>query len=169
MRKMIIALNGMAAISIIEHNFCHAISLYKEALKIAEENSDNFRIDPLLSLHIHHNMADVLPITSGHLQPSSCLKLCTENSVENTSIDKKDTKHDTYQQILPEPFSDDYLRKKCEDIKEKYLSCFISKLSLAQQEFRNSYSQVCFNFFRCIFFSFFNITCNMLTNTTTLI
>lgn len=169
MRKMIIALNGMAAISIIEHNFCHAISLYKEALKIAEENSDNFRIDPLLSLHIHHNMADVLPITSGHLQPSSCLKLCTENSVENTSKDKKDTKHDTYQQILPEPFSDDYLRKKCEDIKEKYLSCFISKLSLAQQEFRNSYSQVCFNFFRCIFFSFFNITCNMLTNTTTLI
>lgn len=159
MRKIIIALNGMAAISIIEQNFGHAISLYKEALKTAAENSDNFRIDPLLNLHIHHNMADVLPFASGHLQSSSCPKLCTENSGENTfeglncksedfdaKEDKKDTEHGTYQQAPPEPPSDGYLRKKCEDIKEKYLSGFISKLSLAQQEFRNSYSQVYFHF-----------------------
>ena len=39
--------------------------------------------------------------------------------------------------------SDQFFRTVCENLKQKYLSLFYSKLSLAQQEFWKSYEQVC--------------------------
>ena len=41
-------------------------------------------------------------------------------------------------------FSDASLRIACDNIKQKYLSVFSSKLSMAQQEFNKSYTQVFF-------------------------
>lgn len=34
--------------------------LYNEALTLAEDHSEDFRVDPLLNIHIHHNLAEIL-------------------------------------------------------------------------------------------------------------
>ena len=61
MRRLVLALNGLAGIAIIETNSTEAVSLYKEALALAEEHSEDFRLDPLLNIHILHNLAEILP------------------------------------------------------------------------------------------------------------
>lgn len=63
LRKSVVALNGLAGIAIIEQDFSKAVSLYREALALAEEHSEDFRLDALLNIHIHHNLADILPLT----------------------------------------------------------------------------------------------------------
>ncbi|XP_057980815.1 uncharacterized protein LOC131166357 isoform X2 [Malania oleifera] len=68
LRRLVVALNGLAGIAIINQNFSQAVSLYEDALTFAEEHSEDFRLDPLLNLHIHHNLAEILPLTSGHSQ-----------------------------------------------------------------------------------------------------
>jgi E3 ubiquitin-protein ligase SHPRH len=42
--------------------------LYKEALDFARQNIDDFRVDPLLNLHINHNLAELLRTSSEYLQ-----------------------------------------------------------------------------------------------------
>ncbi|OVA17306.1 SNF2-related [Macleaya cordata] len=195
LRKLIVALNGLAGIAVIEQDLSRAVSLYREALTLAEEYSDDFRLDPLLNLHIHHNLAEILPSTSGYSQEcqsmggqfpeypeknasklhgvdefnqyslkrqrvtkDSSSDLTTEygNSVQEGELSHfsselsttgvngdKGTEHDAQPQVSSRSFSEGCLRTTCENIKQKYLSVFISKLSLAQQEFRNSYMQVC--------------------------
>ncbi|KAL0316994.1 UNVERIFIED_CONTAM: E3 ubiquitin-protein ligase SHPRH [Sesamum angustifolium] len=71
LRKLIVALNGLAGIAIIKHDFPGAVSLYKEALDLVEEHSCDFRLDPLLNIHIHYNLAEVLPPTEKSLQQMS--------------------------------------------------------------------------------------------------
>lgn len=68
LRKIVVALNGLAGIAIIEQKNQEAISLYKEALDLAHRNFDDFRIDPLLNLHINHNLAEMLTTSSEYLQ-----------------------------------------------------------------------------------------------------
>ncbi|KAK9124782.1 hypothetical protein Sjap_014384 [Stephania japonica] len=214
LRKLVVALNGMAGIAIIEKDLSRALSLYEEALTLAEEHSNDFRLDPLLNLHIHHNLAEILSVTSGCLQSFQYVKglghanndeKCSgdseldEHPVKKRNIDigqslelpsslghklpafsssgmtlnvsgeKRSSdgcgKNEDYEekQSGDEEFDQDpvkrrkiiavvissssrdinYARQTCEDIKLKYLSVFISKLSLAQLEFRNSYLQVC--------------------------
>ncbi|KAK9159338.1 hypothetical protein Scep_005912 [Stephania cephalantha] len=256
LRKLVVALNGMAGVAIIEKDHSRALSLYEEALTLAEEHSNDFRLDPLLNLHIHHNLAEILSVTPGCLQsfqyvkeidhannedkcfgdfdehpvkkrnidiglslelPSrlghpNCDKLpassssgmtlnvsgekrsrdgceknedyeekqsgddkCDQDPVKRGKISSKHSlelptslKHincqerlsdlgtslaasgtnggnnDTDQSRLSSSSRDiNYARQTCENIKQKYLSVFISKLSLAQLEFRNSYLQVC--------------------------
>ncbi|XP_022745300.1 E3 ubiquitin-protein ligase SHPRH isoform X3 [Durio zibethinus] len=60
LRMLVSALNGLAGIAIIEEKLSQAVSLYKEALDITKEHSEDFRLDPLLSIHIHHNLAEIL-------------------------------------------------------------------------------------------------------------
>lgn len=60
LRKVVSSLNGLAGIAIIQGELSRAASLYKEALALADEHSKDFRVDPLLNLHIHHNLAEVL-------------------------------------------------------------------------------------------------------------
>ncbi|XP_057849243.2 uncharacterized protein LOC131060147 isoform X2 [Cryptomeria japonica] len=64
LRKLIVALNGMAALAIIEKDLSHAVSLYREALTITEEYREDFRLDPLLNLHIVHNLAEIIDMSS---------------------------------------------------------------------------------------------------------
>ncbi len=59
-RSLIGALNGLAALALIENNVGLAVSIYREALASSEENSDDIRVDPLQKLHTLHNLAEVL-------------------------------------------------------------------------------------------------------------
>ncbi|KAL6896865.1 hypothetical protein ACP4OV_007437 [Aristida adscensionis] len=68
LRKIIVSLNGLAGIAVIEQKSQEAISLYKEALALARENIDDFRVDPLLNLHINYNLAELLRTSSEYLQ-----------------------------------------------------------------------------------------------------
>lgn len=188
------------------------MSLYKEALALADENSIDFRLDPLLNLHIHHNLAEIIPLTSEFLE--HCL-LAGSNPSDNNEVKKRkapymdkfgkyyvkrgktnmDCKpvftwqdssleqhntHDDGALLIPgsteksvktlevntfshfssvdskktSPESDapchvssgcyaiHCLRKMSENIKQKYLSAFVTKLSLAQEEFKTSSMQV---------------------------
>ncbi|WVZ67083.1 hypothetical protein U9M48_016220 [Paspalum notatum var. saurae] len=68
LRKIVVALNGLAGLAVIEQRNQEAISLYKEALALAQENADDFRVDPLLNLHINYNLAELLRVSSEYLQ-----------------------------------------------------------------------------------------------------
>ncbi|XP_008782680.2 E3 ubiquitin-protein ligase SHPRH isoform X1 [Phoenix dactylifera] len=190
LRQIVSALNGLAGIAIIEQDYKQAVSLYKEALVLADENSDDFRLDPLLNLHIHHNLAESLANTSEFLQqcPSMGAHSFENIEVKNRKATGAVGKFDKYYvkrrkisedsksvsatwsseqykkpdnisshltgndgdkslgvdgQVSFRCYADDCLRKACEDIKQKYLFVFNLKLSLAQQEFKDSHMQVC--------------------------
>ncbi|XP_058110678.1 uncharacterized protein LOC131253624 isoform X2 [Magnolia sinica] len=194
LRRVVVALNGLAGIAALEQDVPRAVSLYREALALAEEYSDDFRLDPLLNLHIHHNLSELLAISSEHSQQSPLGGHFFQNPEEKNNefylrngfdhhVEKKrkisrdsssdlifDDGHlerdeklpsfnldekticvngdagvelDVQPQVSSRSFRDGGLRKECENIKQKYLSVFISKLSSAQQEFTNSYMQVC--------------------------
>ncbi|XP_039834097.1 E3 ubiquitin-protein ligase SHPRH-like isoform X4 [Panicum virgatum] len=68
LRKIVVALNGLAGLAAIEQKNQEAISFYKEALALADENVDDFRVDPLLNLHINYNLAELLRTSSEYLQ-----------------------------------------------------------------------------------------------------
>lgn len=48
----------------MQKDFSQAALLYIEALTLAEEHSEDFRLDPLLNIHIHRNLAEILPRTT---------------------------------------------------------------------------------------------------------
>ncbi|GAB4832074.1 hypothetical protein Ancab_006094 [Ancistrocladus abbreviatus] len=77
LRKTVSSLNGLAGIAMIRGDLSQAVSLYKEVLALAEENSDDFRLDPLLNLHIHYNLAEILRTTSNHSQELSHQGYCS--------------------------------------------------------------------------------------------
>lgn len=58
-RSLIGALNGLAALAIIEKDTTLAVSIYREALACTEENANLIRVDPLQKLHTLHNLAEV--------------------------------------------------------------------------------------------------------------
>ncbi|KAI3720920.1 hypothetical protein L2E82_31919 [Cichorium intybus] len=138
LRKLVVALNGLAGIAIIKQDFPQAISLYKEALELAEEHSEDFRVDPLLNIHIHYNLAEILPLTSNSSQKfhlgtqheGNMCKTCDENNV----VDRPSS--------LSSCTSYQSLQITCNNLKQKFLSVFNSRLSMAQNEFRKSYELV---------------------------
>lgn len=153
---------------------------------MAEENNEDFRVDPLLSIHIHHNLAEILPLAMDQIQsplkdqfyPRTCevkaSKMDDSEKSDNHIIKKQKVNGTLYvpcsdtEKIIDSPleltgqdenakkeenyephrsssyFNDNYLRKACEAMRQKYLAVFSSKLSIAQQEFTKSYVQVCF-------------------------
>ncbi|XWS74480.1 hypothetical protein CRYUN_Cryun01aG0001600 [Craigia yunnanensis] len=184
LRMYVSALNGLAGIAIIEEKLSQAVSLYKEALDITKEHSEDFRLDPLLSIHIRHNLAEILPMVttsseqlpieiqqfSGSSEKASkvhSIEICDQSSVKRQKL--KDLENlEINAGNLPDISSDlsengthndqdcsgqchmssgtlneQSLRIDCENLKQKYLSAFTTKLSAAQQEFRKSYMQVC--------------------------
>ncbi|XP_039128220.1 LOW QUALITY PROTEIN: E3 ubiquitin-protein ligase SHPRH [Dioscorea cayenensis subsp. rotundata] len=196
LRRIVVALNGLAAIAIIEGGTKQAVSLYRESLALVDEHANDFRLDPLLSLHIYHNLAELLPVVSESTQQCSHhvsvnpsedgdekkRKLLSSGKFDQyyvkrrkmgqgkkqstTSIDKSSTdcsehancdenppawlndgnlgtENDVQCQMSSRCFSDKCLKKACEDIKQKYLSVFTSKLSMARRDYTNSHSQVC--------------------------
>ncbi|XP_077216092.1 RING-finger, DEAD-like helicase, PHD and SNF2 domain-containing protein [Tasmannia lanceolata] len=191
LRRTIGALNGLAGIAVIEQDLPRAVSLYREAMSLAEKYSVDFRLDPLLNIHIHHNLAELLSITSKCSQQFATMGgEFSENSTENNT--KMYGQSDPDQHVVKRQkisngsssgltsddmplehcerspcstaelssfgvkgdngaitFSEGCLRKACEHIKQKYLSVFVSKHSLAQQEFEHSYMQVCDALTKC--------------------
>ncbi|CAH8265480.1 unnamed protein product [Arabidopsis lyrata] len=157
LRVLIVALNGIAAIAMLKQEFSEAVSLYKEALSITEEHAEDFRLDPLLNIHILHNLAEILPMAKSY-----GVKLSASGRPE-IKIDVQDDDHhraSKRQRInelesLTHDSPDSGLKKDgeyheecktlnivCDTMKVKYLSAFNSKLSAAQQEFKKSYNQV---------------------------
>ncbi|CAK7340000.1 unnamed protein product [Dovyalis caffra] len=182
LRKLVVALNALAGIAILEQNFPQAVSLYKEALALSQDYSEDFRLDPLLNIHIHHNLAEILalvidhstelPSNGQHLDGSSAkaskmyrTETCDLNAAKKQKVSSEDhsdltidarnsldlsencsigeQKGNDNHDISSTSFSTQYLRTVCENFKQKYLSVFSSKLSVAQQDFNKSYTQVC--------------------------
>ncbi|XP_073129793.1 uncharacterized protein [Henckelia pumila] len=139
LRKLVVALNGLAGIAMIKQDYKEAVSLYKEAVFIVEEHSDDFRLDPLLNIHIHHNLSEVLPLSVDSL-PENCVSGSLEDLTGTCDIDKQENNA-----VKETHLSTNVQRLKtaCEDLKQKYLSVFYVKLSAAQQEFRKSHEQLC--------------------------
>lgn len=150
LRVLIVALNGIAAVAMLKQEFSEAVSLYREALSITEEHAEDFRLDPLLNIHLLHNLAEILPMAEGSPE---------------TKIDVKDDDHhraakrrrinESLTHVTSETAPESGLKKEgeyheerktldivCDTLKVKYLSSFTSKLSAAQQEFIKSYNQV---------------------------
>lgn len=183
LRMVVSALNGLAGIAIIEEKLSQAVSLYKEALDITQEHSEDFRLDPLMSIHIRHNLAEILPMvtTSSDQLPVEIQQFSgsSEKASKVHSIERRDQSPVKRQKLedvenseidagnLPDIASDlsengahndqdctgqcnmssvtlneQSLRVDCENLKQKYLSAFTTKLSAAQLEFRKSYMQV---------------------------
>ncbi|KAK7301052.1 hypothetical protein RJT34_11908 [Clitoria ternatea] len=182
LRKLVIALNGLAAIAALQKDDSEAALLYNEALTLAEEHSEDFRLDPLLNIHIHHNLAEILPLAANFalIMPSKGNQFSGTSGVKmtgkhfimrvNRGLEKKPkisgcndvnlTAASAEPSSVATSLSEDDLNEdpefdnliassiksliaECEDSKHKYLSVFSSKLSAAQQEFQNSYTQVC--------------------------
>ncbi|XP_021758247.1 E3 ubiquitin-protein ligase SHPRH-like isoform X1 [Chenopodium quinoa] len=172
LRKVVSSLNGLAGIAIIQGELSNAASFYKEALNLAEEHSEDFRVDPLLNIHIHQNLAEVLKSASNTLQlvsfcggqltgkieemPSQIsvgITACLEHikKTQNVTEDILDRPRDTSVLNCNSSKNGSEGVKKssiesliiiCEGLKQKYLSGFYSRLSQAQQEFQKSYMQV---------------------------
>ncbi|CAN0923759.1 E3 ubiquitin-protein ligase SHPRH [Linum grandiflorum] len=126
LRKLVVALNALAGIAIIKHNFGDAVTLYREALALAEEHSEDFRLDPLLNIHLHHNLYEVLL-----KEPGCSSETCSHGDHTDILEPSKNSLN-----------SDKSLRVACESLKQKYLSVFSSKLYVTQQDFKKSYMQV---------------------------
>lgn len=154
------ALNGLAGIAIIERKFSEAVCLYKEAMSLVEEHSEDFRLDPLLNIHLHHNLAEILPLSANcSKKPSSEGQQSLERSAKRQKLNKNDHSfcsvarevNDRRTNFSENGFdgegesdSEASLKTACENLKQKYLSVFSSKLSLAQLDFKKSYMQVCY-------------------------
>ncbi|KAK9741867.1 hypothetical protein RND81_03G134600 [Saponaria officinalis] len=171
LRKVVSSLNGLAGIAILQGEVSNAASLYKEGLALAEEHSEDFRLDPLLNIHIHHNLADILksasnsssmkPLLRGQLSDMRAINECGDhikskyNFTDDDSflvaegIDKPSEMNcDSLVDGLkgdtdPRTAHVEKLIKVCSNMKHKYLSSFYARLSLAQEEFHKSYTQVC--------------------------
>ncbi|KAL8247869.1 hypothetical protein R6Q59_009085 [Mikania micrantha] len=157
LRKLVVALNGLAGIAIIKQDFSQAISLYTEALEFAEEHSEDFRVDPLLNIHINYNLSEILPLTSEGLQhticsgPESCkgnmCKTCDGKTYDQNDIldgfdDGKNKVHRQHS-MFSKSLNFQSLQMTCNNLKQKFLSVFYSRLYVAQQDFRKSYELVC--------------------------
>ncbi|XP_059300867.1 uncharacterized protein LOC132053054 isoform X3 [Lycium ferocissimum] len=83
LRRLVVALNALAGIAIINQNYSQAVSLYQEALDVAEDHSEDFRLDPLLNIHITHNLSEVLPLSSDSSQKLECAPGSARDKVPN--------------------------------------------------------------------------------------
>ncbi|CAM8967736.1 unnamed protein product [Rhodiola kirilowii] len=150
LRTLVSALNGLAGIAIIRHDMHQAVAFYEESLAITKEHLEDFRLDPLMNLHVHHNLAEMyresVPSLE-HVQEkrerhvSESASSVEFDSVENGNRYKRS---EVIQDEVPIPLKliTRNLKVECEKVIQKFLSVFSSKLSTAQQDFRNLYSQV---------------------------
>ncbi|CAK8537765.1 unnamed protein product [Lathyrus sativus] len=98
LRRLVMALNALAAIITIQKDFSQAALLYNEALTLAEEHSEDFRLDPLLNIHIHHNLANIFPLAENFalILPSKRKQVSGTSAINTTkknSIAKVDHDH----------------------------------------------------------------------------
>lgn len=169
LRKCVVALNGLAALAIIESDLSRAVSLYREASTLSEENLEYFRLDPLLNLHILHNLAEINDAvlsssTNGNSKGEKTVNgskkvdgklfeglmkkqrmLESGDSSSTRTLKKSIAIPDSCSREDPmamDSCSNSDLQQQCECIKEKYMLQFITKLAAARDEFRSSYSQV---------------------------
>ncbi|GAB2216917.1 hypothetical protein Drorol1_Dr00000067 [Drosera rotundifolia] len=154
LRKLVSSLNGLAGVAMIRGELSQALLLYNEGLTIAEEHYEDFRLDPLLSLHIHHNLAELLSSSSNSFGVRPVDRdICQHNSKRRKVVEDGNFVADIESaepcgqecgsgSEAPWSFSVSKSVEVCKNVKQKYLSPFDSKLSMAQEEFQNSFKQV---------------------------
>ncbi|OWM87325.1 hypothetical protein CDL15_Pgr022436 [Punica granatum] len=155
LRKIVVALNGLAALAMIEDKPAEAIKIYKESLELADEHAEDFKLDPLLNIHIHHNLAEILSLascdkqelegqSSGNFETKVSLKCYSEesethNSVKRQKLNEQDNRSSSNAIKLPTTSCgkciDPLVRKK-EDLPKpklgsKFLDCDSLKASCA--------------------------------------
>lgn len=59
-RILIGALNGLAALMIVDRKYVDAVKTYRQALAVSEANKGEVRTDPLQMLHTLHNLGELL-------------------------------------------------------------------------------------------------------------
>ncbi|XP_010554570.1 PREDICTED: E3 ubiquitin-protein ligase SHPRH [Tarenaya hassleriana] len=155
LRTLIVALNGLAAVAMLKLEFSQAVGLYNEALNITNQHSEDFRLDPLLNIHILHNLAEILPTVKsyeGKVPALGSLKKAVDSADDDQNSAKRQRVNEpenlgpvpqrTAQHCascvpengLKEDEECQALKLGCQTLKAKYLSGFYSKLSAAQQE-----------------------------------
>ncbi|KAK1388404.1 E3 ubiquitin-protein ligase SHPRH [Heracleum sosnowskyi] len=151
LRRLVVSLNALAAIAVIKQEFSQSVLLYKEALTVIEEHSEDFRVDPLLNIHLHHNLAEILPLTADFINEFHSDCECLETAVDEMLDEARHEPAFKKMKLSKEKSSDltvcrsksnRCLRLTSDNLKKKFLSVFNSKLSLAQAEFRKSHVQV---------------------------
>lgn len=115
LRRSVVALNALAGIAIIEKKFSEAFSLYKEALEFAEENNEDFRLDPLLSIHIHHNLAEILPLAVNQSQSPLKDQLCPRTCEVKASRMDDSEKYDDHVHIMKKQKVSETLYATCSE------------------------------------------------------
>ncbi|KAK4835874.1 hypothetical protein QYF36_015629 [Acer negundo] len=110
LRKVVMALNGLAGIAMIEKDLSEAVSLYKEAMALVEEHSEDFRLDPLLNIHLHHNLAEILPMVTNcseqHPLKGQQYSLSSEKASKVHNIEKCDQNAAKRQKLSKQDNSD---------------------------------------------------------------
>ncbi|CAG9460083.1 unnamed protein product [Pedinophyceae sp. YPF-701] len=64
-RLLVAALNGLAAVALLEESNAGAVELYRESLRTIEQNKAHVRTDKLQRLHTLHNLHEVLTSVPG--------------------------------------------------------------------------------------------------------
>ncbi|XP_038884910.1 E3 ubiquitin-protein ligase SHPRH isoform X6 [Benincasa hispida] len=115
LRRSVVALNALAGIAIIEKKFSEAFSLYKEALELAEENNEDFRLDPLLSIHIHHNLAEILPLAVDQSQSRLKDQFCPRTSEVKAARMDDSEKYDNHVHVMKKQKVSETLYAPCSE------------------------------------------------------
>ncbi|KAI5079688.1 hypothetical protein GOP47_0005167 [Adiantum capillus-veneris] len=171
-RNLVGALNGLAALKILEGDPPSAVSLYREALSIIEENGEIFDVDQLQKLHLLHNLQEALTmpyeVASGvQYHPGNQLSRKrprdeTDELLASQKLHRSDSggsmdsmainndyavacakKESVYVPGVPRTLRDSLLGQQCQDIRTKYMASFYAKLSASQQDYSNAHSEVC--------------------------
>jgi E3 ubiquitin-protein ligase SHPRH len=145
------ALNGLAALLILEQDHASAVKTYREALSLMEENFEEFDVDPLQKLHVLHNLNEILET----LRSSSAVdegQLTKSDAVEGDLVatppvkkQRADNMHDISGNFhIPRTLRDELLQQQSREISSKYMSSFDAKLTAARSDYKNAHNQVFF-------------------------
>ncbi|MCO5578792.1 hypothetical protein L7F22_032638 [Adiantum nelumboides] len=165
-RNLVGALNGLAALKMLESDPPSAVSLYREAISVIEENGEVFDVDPLQKLHLLHNLQEALTmpceVASGvqHDHGDHLSKKQTRDESDVLLTNQKLQRSDSNDPVgnnkdftaenesfhvpnVPRTLRDSLLGQQCQDISTKYMSSFYTKLSASQEDYANIHSEVC--------------------------
>eukprot|EP00250_Pteridium_aquilinum_P010690 c19568_g2_i1 orf=83-3961(+) len=132
-RNLVGALNGLAALNILDGDVAAAVNIYREALSVTEENAEEFDVDPLQKLHVLHNLQEILSTS----QKDTFVAPHTHEGGHLSRKRQRDVCG------VPRTLRDGLLGQQCQDICTKYMSSFYSKLSAAWQDYTIAHSEVC--------------------------
>jgi len=132
-RKVISALNGQAAIKIIQNKHVEAVNIYRNVLMSIENYKSRFRTDKLQYYHTLYNLAEVLQSFGIVQQQPKANKDTLEEEESKVQIKLNATKAIQVNQIsLERTVRDDQLKIEAEAIRQEYLNKSLNKIGEAK-------------------------------------